>query len=80
MTPHWAGILVDALADQNVHATAMTGHDFHDTRQGRIFYEHTLPAVIRALERMAVAMERLAPEPDGGEPDPEPSDQKDDES
>ena len=52
--------------------------EFHDTRKGRIFYEHTLPALVGALERLAVAMERLA-ERHGDEPGTENPEPKDDE-
>ena len=42
--------------------------EFHDTRQGRCFYQRSLPALVRAIERLAVAMKRLA-ERDGETPE-----------
>ena len=32
---------------------------FHETRAGRTFYEHTLPELVRQLARLADGVERL---------------------
>lgn len=33
---------------------------FHATRMGVAFYEHTVPELVSAIERLAAAMERIA--------------------
>jgi hypothetical protein len=33
--------------------------DFYRTRMGQTFYEHTLPSLIRAIERLATAVEAM---------------------
>lgn len=35
---------------------------FHETRTGRVFLERTLPELVRAIERLAAAVEALAEE------------------
>jgi hypothetical protein len=37
----------------------VTGPEFHETRAGRTFYEHTLPELVRQLARLADAVERV---------------------
>ena len=41
----------------------MTDIPFHATVQGRRFYEHQLPELIRQVTRLADAMEKLAMNP-----------------
>jgi hypothetical protein len=36
----------------------MSGKQFHETRMGATFYEHTVPAIKKALERIANALEK----------------------
>lgn len=38
----------------------MTEVPFHATRMGARFYEHTVPELARAVERLASALERIA--------------------
>lgn len=38
----------------------MSGTPFHLTRQGARYYEHTLPELARAINRLAQSLERLA--------------------
>jgi len=33
---------------------------FHETYRGRVFFEETVPRLVRAIERLAAAMERFA--------------------
>jgi hypothetical protein len=40
----------------------VTGPEFHETRAGRTFYEHTLPELVRQVERLATAVEQLLAE------------------
>ena len=57
---------------------------FHATRMGVRFYEHTVPELVSAIERLASAMERIAdlhvqagsPQP-GKEDDHDPEDHED---
>jgi hypothetical protein len=37
----------------------MSDIPFHDTRMGRVFYEVTLPALVRQLERLNENLERM---------------------
>jgi hypothetical protein len=37
----------------------MSGPQFHETRMGVRFYEHTLPELMRQIARLADAVERL---------------------
>jgi hypothetical protein len=44
--------------------------DFHATAMGRRYYESTVPGLVRQLERIADALERLdllTPKPDKGD-------------
>ncbi len=34
--------------------------DFHKTRMGHTFYEHTMPELVRQLERLGTMLEQLA--------------------
>jgi hypothetical protein len=34
--------------------------EFFETRMGVRFYEHTVPSLVSAIERLAAAMERIA--------------------
>jgi hypothetical protein len=56
--------------------------DFHATRMGARFDEITMPAHAAAIERLAVAVERLtdARSDDGPGPEPQPPEPKDSES
>ena len=48
--------------------------EFHQTRMGRTFYEHTMPELARQLARIASALETLAPAlPDPAEATPKSS-------
>jgi hypothetical protein len=52
--------------------------DFHETRMGRTYYEITLPALVKQLERLNNALEQLAerlPAPPPASP-AEPSDRE----
>lgn len=45
----------------------MSDLDFYRTRAGRTYFEVTLPSIARAIDRLAVALERVAE--DQGEED-----------
>lgn len=36
----------------------MTGPEFFQTRMGQIYYEHTMPEMVKALNKIATAMEK----------------------
>lgn len=38
----------------------MPGPEFHETRMGRTYYEHQLPAMIKAIEENTAALIKLA--------------------
>ena len=56
----------------------MTEVPFHQTRMGVRFYEHTVPELVSALERLAAAMERIADlQVQAGSQQPEPKKEDD---
>ena len=52
----------------------MSGVNFHNTRMGHRFFEHTVPELVRQIARLNNLMERLVDRlpPPASMPDPEP--------
>lgn len=46
----------------------MAGPEFFQTRMGQMFFEGTIPKIIRSLERIANALEKKDAAPDGDGP------------
>lgn len=42
----------------------MSDVPFHATRMGRTFYEHTMPELVKAINRLAKAIEAATPHDD----------------
>ncbi len=45
--------------------------EFFQTRMGRQFYEHTMPELVRQLERLSEMLERLTKQRESGGQDPD---------
>ena len=49
----------------------MSEPKFFQTRMGRQFYEHTMPELVRQLERLSEMLERLTKQRESGGQDPD---------